>query len=170
MLSSSYRADISFNEEDLLVSKKRLDKLYRVKKRVYGVSSSLTNEKFRSSILEALNDDLNTSLALSVIDDFINTSNDNLDKNPKDKNLKQEIVANIEFIQFILGFGGNDAYSYFQFGIDENNKLEIEKLIEQRTEAKKNKDFTKADSIRDELTAMHISIMDTPTGVVWEKL
>jgi cysteinyl-tRNA synthetase len=170
LLSSSYRADISFNEEDLLVSKKRLDKLYRVKKRVYGVSSSLTNEKFRSSILEALNDDLNTSLALSVIDDFINTSNDNLDKNPKDKNLKQEIVANIEFIQFILGFGGNDAYSYFQFGIDENNKLEIEKLIEQRTEAKKNKDFTKADSIRDELTAMNISIMDTPTGVVWEKL
>ena len=170
LLSSSYRADISFNEEDLLVSKKRLDKLYRVKKRVYGVSSSLTNEKFRSSILEALNDDLNTSLALSVIDDFINTSNDNLDKNPKDKNLKQEIVANIEFIEFILGFGGNDAYSYFQFGIDENNKLEIEKLIEQRTEAKKNKDFTKADSIRDELTAMHISIMDTPTGVVWEKL
>ena len=130
----------------------------------------MTNEKFRSSILEALNDDLNTSLALSVIDDFINTSNDNLDKNPKDKNLKQEIVANIEFIQFILGFGGNDAYSYFQFGIDENNKLEIEKLIEQRTEAKKNKDFTKADSIRDELTAMNISIMDTPTGVVWEKL
>ena len=46
LLSSSYRANINFNEEDLLVSKKRLDKLYRVKKRVYEVTASKVNEKF----------------------------------------------------------------------------------------------------------------------------
>ena len=115
LLSSSYRANINFNEEDLLASKKRLDKLYRVKKRVYEVTASKVNEKFENTVLEALNDDLNTSLAFSFIDEFINSSNDSLDKNPKDKTLKQEIVANIEFVEKVLGFGGSDAFSYFQF-------------------------------------------------------
>ena len=117
LLSSSYRANINFNEEDLLAAKKRLDKLYRVKKRVYEVTASKVNEKFENTLLEALNDDLNTSLAFSFIDEFINSSNDSLDKNPKDKTLKQEIVANIEFIEKVLGFGGSDAFSYFQFGV-----------------------------------------------------
>lgn len=91
LLSSSYRANINFNEEDLLASKKRLDKLYRVKKRVYEVTASKVNEKFENTVLEALNDDLNTSLALSFIDEFINSSNDSLDKNPKDKSLNLEL-------------------------------------------------------------------------------
>ncbi len=168
LLSSSYRANINFNEEDLLASKKRLDKLYRVKKRVYEVTASKVNEKFENTLLEALNDDLNTSLALSFIDEFINSSNDSLDKNPKDKTLKQEIVANIEFIEKVLGFGGSDAFSYFQFGVSLELKKRIEDLISKRAEAKKNKDFAKADSIRDELSAMNISIMDTALGVVWE--
>ncbi|PRM90090.1 cysteine--tRNA ligase [Aliarcobacter cryaerophilus] len=168
LLSSSYRANINFNEEDLLVSKKRLDKLYRVKKRVYEVAASKVNEKFENTILEALNDDLNTSLALATIDEFINNSNDSLDKNPKDKILKQEIVANIEFIETILGFGGSDAFSYFQFGVSLELKKQIEDLILKRTQAKKDKDFAKADSIRDELSSMNISIMDTALGVVWE--
>ncbi|WP_066156570.1 cysteine--tRNA ligase [Aliarcobacter cryaerophilus] len=168
LLSSSYRANINFNEEDLLASKKRLDKLYRVKKRVYEVTASKVNEKFENTVLEALNDDLNTSLALSFIDEFINSSNDSLDKNPKEKSLKQEIVANIEFIEKVLGFGGSDAFSYFQFGVSLELKKEIEDLISKRAEAKKNKDFAKADSIRDELSAMNISIMDTALGVVWE--
>ena len=168
LLSSSYRANINFNEEDLLASKKRLDKLYRVKKRVYGVTASKVNEKIENTILEALNDDLNTSLSLSFIDEFINSSNDSLDKNPKDKTLKQEIVANIEFVEKVLGFGGSDAFSYFQFGVSLELKKQIEELISKRAEAKKNKDFAKADSIRDELSAMNISIMDTALGVVWE--
>ena len=168
LLSSSYRANINFNEEDLLASKKRLDKLYRVKKRVYEVTASKVNEKFENTVLEALNDDLNTSLALSFIDEFINSSNDSLDKNPKDKTLKQEIVANIEFVEKVLGFGGSDAFSYFQFGVSLELKKQIEELISKRAEAKKNKDFSKADSIRDELSAMNISIMDTALGVVWE--
>ena len=168
LLSSSYRANINFNEEDLLASKKRLDKLYRVKKRVYEVTASKVNEKFENTVLEALNDDLNTSLAFSFIDEFINSSNDSLDKNPKDKTLKQEIVANIEFVEKVLGFGGSDAFSYFQFGVSLELKKQIEELISKRAEAKKDKDFAKADSIRDELSSMNISIMDTALGVVWE--
>ncbi len=170
LMSTHYRADLSFNEEDLIASKKRLDKIYRLKKRVYGVEDSSVNKKFKEDILNALNDDINTSIALSVIDEMINSANDKLDSNPKDKNLKKELISNINFIEEVLGIGGNDAYAYFQFGIDESTKEKIESLILKRNEAKKAKDFQTADEIRDELSSMDISLMDTVNGTVWEKL
>lgn len=170
LMSTHYRADLSFNEEDLIASKKRLDKIYRLKKRVYGVEDSSVNKKFKEGILNALNDDINTSIALSVIDEMINSANDKLDSNPKDKNLKKELISNINFIEEVLGIGGNDAYAYFQFGIDESTKEKIEDLILKRNEAKKAKDFQTADTLRDELSSMDISLMDTINGTVWEKL
>lgn len=170
LMSAHYRANFNFNEEDLIASKKRLDKLYRVKKRIYGTEGSTVNKKFKDDILNALNDDMNSAKTMSIIDEMIGNANDKLDSNPKDKNLKKEIVSNILFINDILGIGFVDAYEYFQFGIDEDTKLKIKSLIKQRDEAKKQKDFEKADKIRDELTAINISLMDTSSGTVWEKL
>ncbi len=170
LLTAHYRTDFNFNEEDLISSKKRLDKYYRVKKRVYGSTASAVNSEFKAKVLSALNDDINSSKAISIVDDMTNNANDKLDKNPKDKNLKKELIANFEFTNDILGICFNDAYEYFQFGIDKNTKEKIEALIEKRTEAKKLKDFDSADNVRDELTALGISVMDTPNGVVWEKL
>ncbi|MBY0540394.1 MAG: cysteine--tRNA ligase [Campylobacterales bacterium] len=170
LMSAHYRANFNFSEEDLIASKKRLDKIYRLKKRVYAVESSDLNKKFSEEIFNALNDDMNTSKAFSIIDEMIGNANDKLDINPKDKNLKKEIVANILFINDILGIGFNDAFEYFQFGIDEKTKTKIEQLINERNEAKKQKDFVSADSIRDELAKLEISVMDTTNGVVWEKI
>ena len=170
LLTAHYRTDFNFNEEDLLSSKKRLDKLYRVKKRVYGGAKSEINKEFKEKMINALNDDINTSKAISYIDEMISTSNDKLDANPKDKVLKKELVANIEFISDVLGVGNTDAYSYFQFGISNEEKTKIEKLIEKRTEAKKAKDFDTADKVREEISTLGISLMDTTSGVVWEKV
>ncbi|MDX4062179.1 cysteine--tRNA ligase [Aliarcobacter skirrowii] len=170
LLSAKYQADINFNEEDLITSKRRLDKLYRLKKRIYGIESKLQDKNFENSLLKALNDDINTPVALSIIDEFINNSNDKLDLNPKDKNLKQTIVSNIAYIEKALGIGGSDAFAYFQFGVDEELKNKIETLLKERAEAKTNKDFIKADAIRDELNRVGISIMDNINGTVWEKL
>ena len=170
LMSAHYRANFNFNEEDLIASKKRLDKIYRLKKRVYATESSNINKKFQEDIFNALNDDINTSKALSLIDEMIGNANDKLDSNPKDKNLKKELIANILFINNILGIGYNDTYEYFQFGINESTKAKIEELIEKRNEAKKVKDFQTADALREELTKMDISLMDTVNGTVWEKL
>ncbi|WP_321469829.1 cysteine--tRNA ligase [Halarcobacter sp.] len=170
LLTAQYRANFNFNEEDLISSKKRLDKLYRVKKRVYGLGKSAVNKEFKENILTALNDDLNTAKAISIIDEYINKANETLDKEPKNKNFKKELVATFEFINEIIGIGFNDAYKYFQFGISKEDIEKIESLIEKRTLAKKNKDFETADKIRDEISSLDVSIMDTPNGVVWEKL
>ena len=123
LMSAHYRANFNFNEEDLISSKKRLDKLYRLKKRIYETEASNINKKFQEDIFNALNDDINTSKALSLIDEMIGNANDKLDANPKDKNLKKELIANILFINNILGIGYNDTYEYFQFGINESTKV-----------------------------------------------
>lgn len=167
--SVHYRNDFNFSEEELQTAKKRLDKLYRLKKRVTPGKASAVNKNFKDALLEAMGDDLNISVALANIDELVALTNDALDAEPKNKALKKETIANIEFIDALLGFGGKEPFSYFQIGVDEDEKEKIEALIAQRTEAKKVKDFERSDAIRDELTAMGISIMDSADGTLWEK-
>jgi cysteinyl-tRNA synthetase len=170
LLGTHYRADFNFNEEDLLASKKRLDKLYRLKKRLFGMNANEEKTPFQARLLESLNDDLNVSAAMALIDEMISNANETLDANPKDKAIKRETLANLAFIEKVLGFGAQNPFTYFQFGFDEATKQKIDALIEQRSEAKKAKDFAKADAIRDELTALGVAIMDTAQGTLWERL
>jgi cysteinyl-tRNA synthetase len=170
LMSTHYRAPLNFSEEDLIASKKRLDKLYRLKKRVYGINKKQKDKEFEEKLLEAMSDDLNISKALAIVDEFVKVANEALDKNPKDKTTKQKIISNIEFIDKLLGIGGSDAYEYFQAGIDEETKRKINELIQKRSEAKKAKNYELADKIRDELKSLGISIQDTPNGTVWEKV
>ncbi|NLK66444.1 MAG: cysteine--tRNA ligase [Campylobacteraceae bacterium] len=168
LMSSHYRANFNYNLDDLHASKKRLDKIYRLKKRVEDSKSGELNLELKEQILGALSDDLNSSLALSFVDNFVNSSNEYLDKNPKDRAKKSEILANLEFIGSVFGILEDE--SYFQFGVSEDEKALIESLILQRNEAKKEKNYALADEIRDELTKKGISIMDTASGTKWEKI
>ena len=169
LLSSHYRANFNFSEEDLLVTKKRLDKLYRLKKRVFESKKSSTCKEFKKAILDALSEDLNISKALSKIDEMIANANEKLDSNPKDKVTKFETNANLSWIESLLGIGYKNPYEYFQIGVSQKDKSEIENLIHQRNEAKKDKNFQKADEIRETLTCKGIQLMDTANGTQWEK-
>jgi len=170
LISIHYRSDFNFNEEDLLTSKKRLDKLYRLKKRILPGKASAPNPEFKKLLLDAMSDDLNISVALAVIDEMVASSNEGLDNNPKDKALKKVTIANIELIDKLLGIGGKEPFAHFQIGVDEGLKEQIEALIVERTTAKKSRDFSRSDAIRDELATMGVTIMDTADGTVWEKL
>ncbi|MEA1880298.1 MAG: cysteine--tRNA ligase [Campylobacterota bacterium] len=164
-----YRNDFNFSEDELQLSKKRLDKLYRLKKRVSPGKASAVNKTFKQQLLDAMGDDLNISIALAHIDEMVATTNDSLDAEPKNKALKKETLANLEFIDTLLGFGGKEPFSYFQIGVSDALKEQVETLIAKRTQAKKEKDFTLSDNIRDELTALGVNIMDTAEGTLWEK-
>jgi cysteinyl-tRNA synthetase len=168
--SVHYRNDFNFSEEELKLSKKRLDKIYRLKKRVSPSTASTANQTFKTLLLNAMSDDLNISIALAVIDEMLAVTNEMLDSDPQNKVLKKECLANIAFIDTLLGFGGKEPFSYFQIGVDETLKQKITRMLQERSEAKKIKDFARSDAIRDELTELSISIMDTSEGTLWEKL
>lgn len=169
LISTHYRSDFNFSEVDLLKSKKRLDKLYRLKKRINTQKSSAVNKEFKSAVIDALNDDLNISKALSFLDEMITNANETLDNEPKNKSKIYEINANLEFIRELLGLGEAESFSYFQQGVSEEEKKEIKSLIAKRDEAKSKKDFSLADEIREQLSKKGVSVMDTPNGTLWEK-
>lgn len=168
LLSTHYRGDFNFNEEDLIASKRRLDRLYRLKKRLFGLTAECIDTKFKKNLLEALGDDLNVSKAYALIDELIAQANEALDTNPKDKTYRQILLSALATIEAVLGFGHQSPFEYFQFGLDDTTKAKINDLITKRTEAKKAKDFAASDAIRDELTALGVSIMDTANGTFWE--
>jgi len=168
LLSTHYRGDFNFNEEDLIASKRRLDRLYRLKKRLFGLSAEMIDTEFKKNLLEALGDDLNVSRAYALIDELIAQANEALDTNPKDKTYRQILLSSLAAVEAVLGFGSQNPFEYFQFGLDEETKTKINELIAKRSEAKKAKDFAASDALRDELTALGVSIMDTPAGTVWE--
>lgn len=194
LLGVHYRLALNFNEEDLLQSKKRLDKIYRLKKRIIdsipnkqspnpselpqqleSLSNLKTHAKnaqdsFIQPLLEALSDDYNISKALSIIEEMLSLSNEYLDKNPKDKAYKLAISSNLACIEYLLGLGGKDPVAYFQLGLSVEEKQNIESKLKLRTEAKAQKNYALADSIRNELHNQGIEIMDTPQGSTWEKV
>ena len=170
LLSTHYRSNFNFNTQDLEIAKKRLDKIYRLKKRLFGLALSEETTPFQTQLLEVLSDDLNVSSALALIDEMISNANETLDTAGKHKLLKHETVANLSFIENILGFGIKNPFEYFQFGVDTLTKEKITYLIEERNCAKKVKDFELSDKLRDEILSFKVNLMDTPSGTFWEKI
>lgn len=170
LLSTHYRSNFNFNTQDLESSKKRLDKIYRLKKRLFGLASSEETTEFQTKLLEVLSDDMNISQSLSLIDEMITTANETLDSAGKHKVLKREILSNLAYIEKVLGFGVKNPYEYFQFGMNSETKEKIDTLLAQRADAKKEKDFELSDRLRDEVLAFGVNIMDTPQGSFWEKV
>lgn len=174
LLQSHYRTHFNYNEKDLESAKKRLDKFYRLKQRLqilnledFSQNSALKlQSKIAHQILNALSDDLNVSKALSLLDEFIINANAKLDENKASKeSLKQEFSE----CSLIFGIGFLSVQEYFQFGVSEELKKEIQAQIQARNEAKKAKNFALADAIRADLAQKNIILQDTPNGTIWEK-
>ena len=170
LLSTHYRSNFNFNSEDLSSAKKRLDKIYRLKKRLFGLAENSGETPFRDELLKALSDDMNVSTALALIDEMISNANETLDTAGKHKILKRETISNLAYIDSLLGFGVKNPFEYFQFGMDENTKEKIASLMTKRDEAKKEKNFEASDKLRDEILAFGVTLMDTPAGTFWEKV
>ena len=170
LLSTHYRSNFNFSTEELATAKKRLDKIYRLKKRLFGLAQNSDTTAFQTKLLEALNDDMNISTALALIDEMISNANETLDTAGKHKALKKETLSNLAYIEKLLGFGLKNPFEYFQFGMDEETKSAIATLIEQRNIAKKEKNFEESDRVRDKIVAFGVTLMDTPAGTFWEKI
>lgn len=169
LLSTHYRMGLNFSEEDLLASKKRLDRLYRLKKRVGEGEVGAPSEKFLERLLEGLRDDMNISRALSAMDEMLTLSNEELDSSPKERALQATIRGNLGVLERLLGIGAKSPILYFQMGVSPEEKEKIEELIKERAEAKKAKDFVRADEIRKSLSDRGIALLDTPSGTIWER-
>jgi cysteinyl-tRNA synthetase len=159
LLSAHYRQPLDWSEQVLHQNQKLLDKLYGKLEELEGVEAKAGDVP--PSILNALYDDLNTPQVLAELNKLI--------KEKEGAELKSSLLA-IGNIMGILQENPSDWFASDEEGLSEEEVSKVELLIAERMEAKDNKDFARADEIRDELLAMKIEIKDTRDGTSWEQV
>ena len=118
-------------------------------------------DNFENNFRKVMDDDLNTADALTVLFEISKFSNTKLDENSSKEFVEKTRDLFIK-LEDVLGIENRKKTDD---SIDEDL---INKLIDERKEAKKAKDFKKADEIRDKLSEMGILIKDTREGTKWE--
>ncbi len=156
-LQSHYRKPLTFSYDSLDNAAKAYDKLT---KRIGSLKDDGEVDKAKAEELdgkfrEALDNDLNTSLAITALYDSLKADTNDA--------TKRYVV---EKFDKVLSLGLLDSKADDADDLDS----EIEALIEKRQDARKNKDWATADQIRDELAARNIKLIDTPEGIRWERI
>ncbi|OSA96600.1 UNVERIFIED_ORG: cysteine--tRNA ligase [Clostridium botulinum] len=175
MMSAHYRLQINFSKDLLDSAKASVERLYNaignLENLIDEVSRENMNEeevrylnslnKYREKYIEKMDDDFNTADALTVLFELTKDTNTNINVNSskelvnKALDLIRELGAPLGLLQKITKGSLED---------------EIESLIQQRQDARKNKDFALSDKIRDDLKDRGIVLEDTPQGVRWKKI
>lgn len=175
MLSAHYRSPVNFSDELMQAAQNGLE---RIKTCVYNLDFILDSlqdvevtqneqtlleevNKFKSRFEDAMDDDFNTADAISVIFELVRFANSNINDNSS-KEFTTKVKELIINLSEILGLK-----------IEKNEELldeDIEELIEQRQQARKDRNFAEADRIRDELKEKGIVLEDTREGVRFKRL
>ena len=176
LLSGHYRNPIDFSEELMEQSKSSLDRMKNCKADIEhavanGADGEMTEaevastERFagiREGFIKAMDDDLNTADGISSVFELVSEVNQTL-KDAKDGGAgttKAYAKAADDMLMELC-----DVLGFLQGGAADVIDDDVKALVEERQEARKNKDWARADEIRDELKARGITLKDTPQGV-----
>lgn len=174
MLTAHYRNPLNFSAELMESAKAGLDRILTGAERLKDLieqadetdlsSAEMAglqeSEKFTTQFEKAMDDDFNTADAITAIFDFVKFLNTNTDESSS-KAYLTGLHDSLWRLADVLGLILDRE--------EENLDDEIEELIQERQDARKNKDFAKADEIRDKLLSMGIVLEDTREGVKWKR-
>ena len=160
LLSAHYKQPLDFSENNLEQFKnylQKLDNFYNENFSEEYKKEKIANNNYFEEFLSSLFDDINTPKALRIL-------NDQIFKVRKTEKKEKKIILQSIFQSLqILGIENRSPNTL------EDDKNEIMKLIKERENARKNKNYNLADQLRDKLKKMHIEIEDTPDGTKWFK-
>ncbi|MBP2058850.1 cysteinyl-tRNA synthetase [Lactobacillus colini] len=171
MSSVQYRRPINYSEDGLKQAATVLERYKNVLRNSQSRlndKTSIVDEDLRSALLaakeeftRAMDDDFNVQNALSVMYDLVSKVNSHLSQAQVDKESLNEFVAT--FKQWLLIFGVS-----FQTKVNSDDD-QINQMVDQRNQARKDKDWATSDRLRDELKAMGIILEDTAQGTRWHR-
>ena len=162
LISSHYRSSLNFDNESLDQARSALTRLYQAISVAPSQESDLHDDSVKEFI-HSMNDDLNTPEALSTLfglAKLINSSQDAQDQSMYASTMRE--------LGKVLGLLNDSSEAFLQYGAKLTDE-EISKKIDERNQARDNKDFQKADQIRDELAAQGILLDDSSDGTSWKK-
>ena len=174
MASVQYRRQINYSEENLKQAQTILQRFkntlinlnYRLKDGTSNVEDANLREilaKTETDFVTAMDDDFNVQNALTAIYDLLPVLNANIAAESVDKDALTKAQS---LLTDWLGIFGIDITELIKQNETQGDE-EIVALIEQRDEARKNKDWAKSDQLRDQLKEMGVIIEDTPQGTRW---
>ena len=168
LLSTHYRQQFNFTFEALDAAKKAIERLANLQRRLQDANGKGGSQELQRLIKtvqtcfgDAMDDDLNVSVALASLFDFVRDINNLLDANPLSKDEAANVSALIADFDKVLGVIPKPK--------EETLPAEAQELIKKREEARKVKDWKTADAARAQLKAMGITIEDTAKGVRWTR-
>ncbi len=181
-LKTHYRNPIDFSKKALSSAKKDLERIYtflKETKELKGDPEKELKDRAISSFLDAMCDDFNTAKAFGILNNLLREGNRLLSsfRDRLDETILTKILAKREALVYmgkVFGIGQLDPDTYFSYekkrvlekvGITEE---EIEELVKKRDEARRKRDFSLADSIREKLKSMGVSLKDTKEGTIWK--
>jgi len=173
LLSAQYRSPLNFTADALEQAKSALERItncysdlkFALENRATGEKDEELVKKLEESkklYSESMDDDFNTAGAIGAIFDAVSAVNVHLTEHQEID--KETLATALEYFNLL-----NKVFGLFPAEESNDEAAEIEALIAQRTEARKNKDWALSDKIRDDLAARGIIIKDTPQGTRWEK-
>ena len=168
LLSAHYRQPLDWSDDALADARKKLDRLYQSVRGI-DVPAGLREEaEPPSSVVAAIEDDLNTPKALAELFDVVRTLN-----KTADDDARVALAASVYAAGDLIGFLQSDPEHWFvgaaSGGDDALDADAITALVEQRDAARAAKDFGAADEIRERLAAMGITIEDGASGSSWRR-
>ena len=155
LLSTHYRQALDWNDNVIHQAKKLLDKLYSLLNELNDVKESKEPD---NDLIEILLDDLNTPGLMANINKLLKNA-ESLEEGDK-PNLK----SNLLLIGKLMGILEDKSYNQ----VSSEFKDKVDNLIEDRSNAKKKRDFELADKIRSELIDLGVEINDSPEGTTWK--
>jgi cysteinyl-tRNA synthetase len=168
LLSTQYRQQFNFTFEGLDAAKGAIERLRNLMHRLQNADGKRSGKKITqlmnkvlTSFGEAMDDDLNISVALAALFDFVRDVNNLLDADTLSGEEAKEVYALMVKFDEVIGVIG-------EVKKEETLPREVEELIRKREEARKAKDWKTADAIRQQLKAMGITIEDTAQGARWK--
>ena len=174
LISSHYRSPINYSEESLVEAKSGLERFYSALRGIEGVehlsAGELGSSPFYGRFVEAMDDDFNTREALAVLYDLVRDLNNARRAESADQVLR--LAAELKSMAAILGICQDEPESYFRgvASAGEPDDREIEALIQERLDARKNREFARSDEIRDYLRERGIQLEDSKAGTTWKRV
>lgn len=165
LLGAHYRQPLDWSDKALEDARSRLDRLYGAIRGIELSGSERAAAEPPQAVIDALEDDLNSPKALAELFDHARTLNKTTDNDERRKLAAQILAAGQ-----LLGILQMDAESWFAGDVEGALSADdIERLLQQRDEARSARDFAAADAIRDQLTEAGITIEDGPAGARWRR-